>query len=319
MRAPCVGSWLVLASVCALTACSGGGQPAEETPVAAAETAPAAAPEPAAPAVSAPARAPAPPPAPAPAPAVALPGGDSPQDVAARVAAAGRAKDVAALVNLIAPSERKGLSAMMALLPAMLGMAKPFLQMGWQQEAAMAGDDEQTATEKAEKRLEALDGVLTEMSALTEKHKIALPSMEEMGINPMAMAGGPDLSDLATKVGDRLDGADLGAFLAEALKVGEKLGKVMSGGEGGGGMFGDFGVGDAAGELADLTIDGDAASGTLDGKPAWFVCVDGRWYLRLGPPRAAPDEGVPDMGPDPGDEGEDKDDEGGGEDDGGGR
>ena len=222
-----------------------------------------------------------------PAPAKAVMGGDSPADVVKRVKAAADAKDFGAVINLIEPTQRKGMVAMLALMPHLMRMLKPmlgmFAQMGAGMAEGMGADAAEVAKAEAEKKTKEmmadLDKVILEMDAVCKAHQALLPSLEELGIDPMGGKMEPD--ELAAKVGNRLDKVDGGAFAAAMAKALEKMKKIMPEGQGGDmnpmeAITGKVG----AGKLTDLKIEGDTATGMVDGEPAAFLKVDGRWYVK---------------------------------------
>ncbi len=76
------------------------------------------------------------------------------------------------------------------------------------------------------------------------------------------------------KLTQALVGVDQPALIGELLDI------ISSLGEGGAGEPSAVPVG----ELDNVTIEGDHATGTVDGEPAEFVRIDGRWYFS--PPEA---------------------------------
>jgi hypothetical protein len=251
-------------------------------------------------------------------PAKAVMGGDSPADVVKRAQAAAAKNDAAALLCVVEPTERKATVVMLGLMPQLMRMLKPMLAMMGGMAGGMAGamgDAEAAKKAKAEAEKKSaemvanMDKLILEMDGVCKAHKVDLPSMEELAINPMA--GDPDPKELLEKIGTRLDHVDETAFVTAMSAAMDKLKTIMPEGKGGGPVD-DLKAKFGAGTLADLKETGDAATGTVDGKPVEFCRVGGRWYLkgllkkRRGGPAAPPaDEG---MGKDGGA------DEGGGDD-----
>lgn len=221
------------------------------------------------------------------------PGGSSPADVVKKAKAAADRGDLVALMNLMEPTERKGMAAMMGIMPDMLRQMKPMLAMmgamgggmAGAMGGAMGGDEEEikkttaAAKKKMEESMAALDKLIIEMDKIKRTHKVDMPSMEEMGVS--IMSGKPKPLELAKKVGTKIDNVDHGAFIADMAKAVEKMKDVMpGGGKGGPGNPIDeikAKIGD--GKLTNLKVDGDTATGTLAEEEVIFKKVDGRWYV----------------------------------------
>lgn len=213
-------------------------------------------------------------------------GGDSPADVVKRAKAAADANDVATLLAVVEPTERKAIVAMMGLMPQVMRMLKPMLAMMGGMAGGMAGamgDPEAAAKAKAEAEKKSaamvadLDKLILEMDGVCKAHKLDLPSMEELGINPMA--GDPDPAELLKKLGTKLDHLDEGAFVTAMSAAMQKLKTILPESKGSSpidDLKGKFGQG----ALADLKESGDRATGTLDGRPLEFCKAGGRWFLR---------------------------------------
>lgn len=169
-------------------------------------------------------------------------GGDSPQDVWRRARAAAKQKDPDTFFRLFPPDDR----AMMGF--TMVQGANIAISM----KAAMQGGDANAAQR--------------ELDAVLKKHGVKeLPK----GAPPVTSG---DKDAVASAARQMFDGVDVVALMDDLISLMDKLGF-----EGGGWNFTQTGNVDA--ELANLKIEGNRATATLDGKPGTFVKVNGRWYI----------------------------------------
>lgn len=297
-----VAPWLVVACVWGLSACGGGGEVAEETPVAATEPAPAPTPTPEPEPV--PAAAPAPEAAPA-----SVTGGDSPDDAIARLRAAAEARDLGAVFAVVEPTERTGMLVLFGLMPGLFEQMAPGLEQQSQAEGF--------AGEMAAMMLKGLNACVEDGKAACARHKVELPSAEELGID--LRGSKPDPAEIAAKAGDRVAHVDVAAFVNDMARALDRFQEAMPAGMPKQSTFDQFASRAPVGELVDCVIEGDAARGMVNGKSVRFVRVNGRWYVRL-TDVGEPAEEQPEMDPEPeggGDEGmgggkDDEEDKGGG-------
>jgi hypothetical protein len=204
----------------------------------------------------------------APLPALAADGADSPQGVVDALKTAAEAEDFPAIARLLAPGAR---AEMTAALVVGVSMMVAFAQMGTEMGGEMAeAFAEEGATETTEEQTAAAESKVSELEAqleaIFEKHGLA-EALEEM--EGAEGESGPEA------LAARLAGVD------QPVLIGELLGLMKSLGDEGPQMSSSKVIPDGA--LEGLVIDGDSANGTVNGEPAHFVKVDGRWYLD--PPR----------------------------------
>ncbi|MFQ5989665.1 MAG: LysM peptidoglycan-binding domain-containing protein [Candidatus Methylomirabilales bacterium] len=170
-------------------------------------------------------------------------GGDSPQDVWRRARAAVRRKDPHAFFRLFPPDDR-----------ALMGFTMvQGANIGISMKAAMQGGDASAAQR--------------ELDALLKKHGVKELPKGAPPVNP----GDKDAVTRAAR--EMFDGVDVVALIDDLIALMDKLGF-----EGGGWNFTQTGNVDA--ELANLKIEGNRATATLDGKPGKFVKLNGRWYIQ---------------------------------------
>ncbi|MFN7971909.1 MAG: hypothetical protein U0166_06110 [Acidobacteriota bacterium] len=115
------------------------------------------------------------------------------------------------------------------------------------------GDDEKKAA-----------AIAKEWDALLLKHNVA------HGPTGAPAAGSAD--DMKSRARELFKNTDVTAFVADAVAFTKKYKKP-------GHERAD--VPAPLGKLSDLKVDGDTATGTIEGKPQRFSKLDGRWYLRL--------------------------------------
>ena len=185
-------------------------------------------------------------------------GADSPEALVAKVRGLVEKEDFAGVINLMAPEERPLMS--MGIL--MVSKMAPMMMGGL---AGGLGGDEAKA-EIATKMKPVEDA----MAAALAKHHMDKIDMEAAGTS--LMGGTPE--DAAKWMKEQAPGLDHGAFVADVMGAMSKLGDDAAGQATK--KFKSLG-----GELENLKIDGDKATGTIGGEPAEFVKVAGRWYLSI--------------------------------------
>ncbi len=172
-------------------------------------------------------------------------GGSSPEDVFQRAQAASRDDDVSGMLRLLAPDAQAELCLMM--------------YVGTRMMIAMAGQTPGGANGAAKAE--------QDLQALMKKHGATEP-------DPIAPV--PDLNDRAKRraiAREMFGGVDFPTFFTDLQAIAEQMGAT------GGGMR--LNQNSTGGELTDLTIDGDHATGSVEGRTHLFVRVDGRWYVEL--------------------------------------
>ncbi|HEX5758280.1 MAG TPA: hypothetical protein VF121_03720 [Thermoanaerobaculia bacterium] len=208
-------------------------------------------------------------------------GADSPQALVERLTAAAETQDFAEVAASLAPPDRAMMSMMMVLAATMM---TAFSQMGSQMASGMAEafqdeesmTDEQKAKAAADKKKMEEEGakITKKLEAVLTKHGIT-----ELMENTPDPAPGDDPAKNAEKLFADVDQvaliSDIMGLMKESFKDSEKpadspMGKIPKG------------------ELKDLKVTGDTATGTIDGEPVHFVKVDGRWFLKMA--EAAPEK-----------------------------
>lgn len=197
------------------------------------------------------------------------PGAESPEALVERMKAAFENEDFAEVARCIAPDSRATMAQGVYLGATMM---VAFSSMGVAMGEAMAeglaeGMEELTGEEMEPADDDAgLDEAHLEVAEITARYdeivtRYGLPTMAE----------GEEESDMPSE--DLFEEIDHAAFFADMF------GFLNSIGDEGGGPGDAFTRND--GELTDLVIDGDAATGKLGEEEIRFVRVDGRWYADM--------------------------------------
>jgi len=192
-------------------------------------------------------------------------GGDSPQDVIDQVRAAGEDEDLGTMVGLIAPDDRAMLSMTMIM---MMGMVMAFSQMG----AGMAeGMAEGMGAEMSDEDRAAMEAEREEAMAQVKQFEADFEAtLKRYGLEEVMESESDDPAVLMADV-------DQVGLIRDLMKLMDDLP-----GEEGGGEDGESPVEIPEGDLTDLEINGDTATGTIGGEAMEFVRVDGRWFVALG-------------------------------------
>jgi len=203
--------------------------------------------------------------------AAAPEGADSPQGVVDGLRAAGEAKDFAGIARLLEPEARAQMTVSLIIGTTMM---VAFAQMGGEMAEGMAeafAEEEETAEAKAERERK-----LAEAEAVGADLQKRLETVFAKHGLDEAMGDGAGLDEEAgpEAMVEALEGVDQPALIGELLDIMSSLG------DGGEGDVGSMPIGD----LENLEIDGDRATGTVNGEPAEFVKIEGRWYFA--PPEA---------------------------------
>jgi plasmid stabilization system protein ParE len=215
-----------------------------------------------------------------PAAAAGEPGAATPEELVTRLKAAAEDDDFAEIAACIAPRDRAQMAMMMV---AAAGMMVAFAQMGSEMAEGMAEgmaeafaeeddaaeDAEETAEETAEaagpEAMEAqVAAIAGQFEALLERHGLD----EILASDPPPEGSGPEALEAA------LADVDQVALIADVMRF---MQEAMPGTEGEEAAKSPVPVGD----LEDLVVDGDRATGKVGGEDAHFVRVDGRWYVAL--------------------------------------
>lgn len=205
-------------------------------------------------------------------------GADSPEALVKRLKTAAEKEDFAELAACMAPSDRAMMTMMMVLAASMM---TAFSQMGSEMASGMAeafqDEESMTAEEKAKaaaekkKMEEQSAAVVKKLEAVLTKHGVT-----ELMENTPDPEPGSDPAKNAEKLMANVDQValitDLMAIMKDTFKDAEK-----GEGEGDGSPMGKIPKGD----LKDLKVTGDTATGKIDGEDVHFVKVDGRWYLKM--------------------------------------
>jgi hypothetical protein len=197
------------------------------------------------------------------------PGAETPEALVERAKRAAESSDISELLACMAPEGLSEMATMMyAMATMMVGFAMMGAEMGSEMGAAMAESmGEVTAEQRAEMeaaKQEALAEVgvlLSSYNAMVAKH--GLPQLEDFDELP-----DEDVDDFFRDI-------DSSAFIVDVMAFLESVSgddAADTGGE-------DSTIDPPAGVMADLVIDGDAATATIDGEEVKFVRIDGRWYF----------------------------------------
>jgi len=169
-------------------------------------------------------------------------GGSSPADVFSRAKASVESKDWAGMMDCVAPDDRPLLSFGLVVAGSVI-----------------VGMSSMTGGEK--------DGAMkTDYEAVLKKHDIDPSNTDMPKLEPS------DKDGMRRAAGEMMKGIDHKAFFVDMMRF------LSEHGEG----DGVSAAGKLKGDLSDVEIDGDRATGRAGGKDLTFVKVDGRWYLELG-------------------------------------
>jgi hypothetical protein len=209
-------------------------------------------------------------------------GGDSPAALVERLRAAAKNEDFGELAACLAPAARKemaigiwiGSTMMIGMSAAMGDMA---VDMGEGMAEAMGAESEEAKAQAAkakEEMAKKFEGWKSQYDAAAKKHGLPLLGAEEaaMSGDPEALFATVDLVALTR---------DFGALLKLVGEDGE----------------GKKDVEVPQGQLENLKVEGDKATGQLDGEAIEFVKVDGRWFIAELPKKDQGPPGGLDSGP----------------------
>jgi hypothetical protein len=184
-------------------------------------------------------------------------GADSPAALVERLRQAAAEENFGELSACLAPDARREMAmGLWAGTTMMLGMSAAMTEMAAGMGEAVAGEE---MTEEAKVAKAELDkkvaGWQSRYDAVMTKHGLPKLSATEDPGDPEALFAKVDLIALT---------ADLGSLLK---MLGEEEGATR-----------DSSV--PEGQLEGLVINGDSATGKLDGDPVEFVKLDGRWFVK---------------------------------------
>ncbi len=222
--------------------------------------------------------------APAKAAPAKAPGAESPEALVERMKKAAANEDLSEMAACMTPKSRAEMAMGMYLGATMM---VAFSQMGAEMGGAMAegmgGMAEGMTGEKmdpAEKKKmdEQLAKAKQEMGKVRENYNTLVA---KYGLPTMPKDGEPEPPELSQEeVQKKFESMDVGAFLTDVMA----FMKSMPGDE----AKSESPVKIPTGALTDLKIEGDKATGSLDGEALTFVKIDGRWYVEEPGPGEAP-------------------------------
>lgn len=197
------------------------------------------------------------------------PGAESPEALVERMRRAAEKEDFGEMMACLAPEGRVQMVSMMYLMATMMvGFSMMSVEMGTEMGAAM---------------VEGMGGELTEeqkaeMEAQKEKAQAEANKLRDSYNAVVSKYGLPELSEDTELPDEDLEGTfgeiDQAAFLQDLMAFLESMpGDEASADEGGS----PWDVG--KGTLTDLVIEGDSATGKIDGEDVTFVRIDDRWYF----------------------------------------
>lgn len=192
------------------------------------------------------------------------PGGDSPQAVVARMERAAEAEDLGEMAACLAPEDRATLTLTLVM---MSGVGLAFARMGIDMGMAGAGElSEEERRELDQERAaahDALDAAERRYEEIVKEYGLLDLVEDESNL-------GPDADPQRA-----LEGVDQVALLRDLLTMLETVPAEQA-------TDAALPVEAPPGELHDLEVEGDRATGRLGDEGVEFVRVDGRWYLSLG-------------------------------------
>jgi len=200
-------------------------------------------------------------------------GAESPQAVVARMKAAAEKEDLGEMAACLAPEDRAALSLTMVMVT---GMVMAFASMGAGMGEAMGDAMGEAMGEMSDEQKQEM----AEQKAKAEADVAAMQGKYEAILEKHGLSGIMDADSELGADGDptaALAGVDQVALLEDMMAFLEAL--PGSDGEGEGS---DAPLDVPTGELSNLVVDGDHASGTMGDEDVDFVKVDGRWYVSLG-------------------------------------
>lgn len=188
-------------------------------------------------------------------------GAESPEALVKKARDLAEQEDFGGIVRLMVPAERPLMSFGMMMFAKMAPMFVGGLsELGGE----MGGEEAKDAMKKQMADFEAA------MNAVLEKHGLADMDMSK----PPAALQGEDPMAIARWLDEQAPDLDHAAFVAEMIQAFASLGEETAGKATN--KFKELG-----GELKDLQIDGDTATGTIGEDEMTFKKVDGRWYLSV--------------------------------------
>jgi hypothetical protein len=210
------------------------------------------------------------------APALAVaepPGASSPQALVDRMKRAAEKEDLGEIVACLSGKAR-GEMTMGLYMGATMMVA--FSQMGVEMGGSMAESLGEDASAEDRKKAEAqLADARAQAAKLQQDYDVL---MAKYGLPTMPKEGEPEPQISEQEIGAIFERLDTSAFAGDVLA----FMKSMPGAE-------ETPAGEAApvklgsGVIADLAIDGDTATGTIDGEAVRFVRENGRWFFDAEP------------------------------------
>ena len=196
------------------------------------------------------------------------PGAETPEALVERMRAAAAEEDLGEVMSCLAPEARVEMASMMYLMATMV---VAFSQMGVEMGTGMAEGLAEDATDEQKAEMEA-----QKQKAMAEAAKV------RDGYNAVMTKYGlpviPESGEAEEPEGDPKElfaSMDQGAFLKDIFAFLESMpGEKEEGAEE---SKGPLDLGD--GQLTDLVVDGDSASGKIGGEDVQFVRLDGRWFF----------------------------------------
>lgn len=203
------------------------------------------------------------------------PGAESPEALVERMKKAGENEDFGEMMACLAPEGRVQMASMMYLMATMMvGFSMMGAEMGAEMGTSMA---EGMAEGMGE---ELTDEQKAEMEAQKEQALAEVAKMQDAYNEMVAKYGLPQLSEEEelpdAELEDILGNIDQAAFMKDVMDFLESMpGQEEESSAADEGAPWDFG--DAV--LTDLVVEGDTATGKVDGQDVQFVRIDGRWYF----------------------------------------
>ncbi|HSM52133.1 MAG TPA: hypothetical protein VLA75_12100, partial [Thermoanaerobaculia bacterium] len=198
-------------------------------------------------------------------------GAESPEALVARMKKAAENEDMREMAACMEPEARKEMAEGMFLGATMMvafsGMAEGMGEMAGEMAGAMAGavGGEEAAAEVKEKVSEGTEAAGVDAAGMAERFNALLARHGLPGLDDESEGGQEEFEKAMANADQVAFIGDIADFLKTEMKEGEGSGSKAP-------MF--------EGELTDLQIDGDYASGKLGEEVVEFLRIDGRWFAK---------------------------------------
>ena len=207
------------------------------------------------------------------------PGGATPEALVARMKQAAEKEDLPGIIACLSAKARTEMTMGLYMGATMLvAFSQMGVEMGGSMAESLGGEATAEDKQKAEKQL-------ADARAQTAKLRDGYNAlMAKHGLPAMPAEGEPEPEISEEQMGKAIEKLDAGVFAADVLG----FMKTMPGSEEKPAQEASP-VKVGAGVLTELAIDGETATGQLDGEPIRFVRENGRWFVDAEPEAAEPE------------------------------